>query len=73
MERQTFTIDEAAVLLGVAPHTAYRAARRGDIPTIRIGGRVLVPRAAMDRLLTGTVEKSTVDEVPTEHAKQAKA
>ena len=71
MERQTLTIDEAAGLLGVAQHTAYRAAKRGDIPTIRIGGRVLVPRAAMDRLLAGIVEKNTAEEVSAEHTKRA--
>jgi len=70
MEKQTLTIGETAVLLGVAPHTAYRAAKRGEIPTIRIGGRLLVPKAAMAQLLVGTIEQDTAEGGHTESAKQ---
>ena len=52
--RQTTTITEVAKLLGVGRNQAYEAARRGEIPTIRIGKRLLVPLAALDRLLQGT-------------------
>lgn len=50
-ERETLTVDEAARLLGIGRGTAYEAARRGDLPVVRIGGRLLVPRAALTRLL----------------------
>jgi excisionase family DNA binding protein len=50
-ERKTYKIEEAGRLMGVGRNQAYEAARRGDIPTIRIGKRLLVPRAALDRLL----------------------
>lgn len=50
-ERQTLTIPEAAKALGICRNQAYEAARRGEIPTIKIGKRLLVPRAALDRLL----------------------
>jgi len=30
---------------------AYEAAKAGEIPTIKIGRRLLVPRAALDRML----------------------
>ena len=43
----------AARLLGISRTTVYAAARRGDIPTLRIGRRILVPRAALERLLAG--------------------
>ena len=49
--RLTYTVPEAAELLGVGRSAAYEAARSGQIPTIRIGKRILVPRAALDRLL----------------------
>jgi excisionase family DNA binding protein len=39
----TITVPEAAKWLGVGRNTAYEAAARGEIPTIRIGARVLVP------------------------------
>jgi excisionase family DNA binding protein len=47
----TVTVEEAATILGVGRNKAYEAARNGEIPTIRIGKRVLVPRAALKRLL----------------------
>ena len=51
MEKLTITVPEAAQLLGVSRMTAYSAVREGTIPSLRIGRRVLVPRAALDRLL----------------------
>jgi hypothetical protein len=32
-------------------NSSYEAARRGDLPTIRIGGRLRVVKAAMERKL----------------------
>lgn len=52
-KRLTMTIPEAAQKLGIGRNEGYLAARRGDIPTIRIGKRVLVPIAAFDRFLNG--------------------
>jgi excisionase family DNA binding protein len=52
-ERQTYKIEEAARLLGIGRNQAYEAARRRDIPAIRIGRRLLVPKAALDKLLAG--------------------
>lgn len=49
--RRTYKIEEAARLLGVGRNQAYEAARRGDFAVIRLGKRLLVPRAALDRLL----------------------
>ena len=52
-EKRTLTIDEAAKALGIGRNSAYEAAKRGEIPTIKIGGRILVPRAALERMLEG--------------------
>jgi excisionase family DNA binding protein len=49
--RATMTITEAARLLGIGRASAYEAARRGEIPTIRLGRRWLVSRSALDRLI----------------------
>jgi excisionase family DNA binding protein len=48
------SVEEAAVALGIGRTTAYLAIRRGELPCLRIGRRVVVPRAAIDRLLAGT-------------------
>jgi excisionase family DNA binding protein len=49
--RWTFTVEEAAKLLGVSRGSAYEAVRRGELPSIRVGKRILVPRAALERLV----------------------
>lgn len=49
----TMTIEDAAKALGVSRNTAYAAAARGEIPAIRIGRRLLVPKVQLDRLLEG--------------------
>jgi excisionase family DNA binding protein len=51
--RQTWTVPEAAKRLGISDRSAYEAVKRGDLPAIRVGNRLLVPKAALARLLTG--------------------
>jgi excisionase family DNA binding protein len=51
LDRATYTIDEAATILGIGRTTAYRAARSGEIPTIRIGRRIVVGRQALANIL----------------------
>lgn len=45
------TVEEAGEVLGLSRSASYDAAARGDIPTIRIGRRLLVPTAGLRRLL----------------------
>ena len=47
----TLSVEEAAQLLGVSRGLAYEAARRGELPTIRLGRRLLVPRARLLELV----------------------
>jgi excisionase family DNA binding protein len=49
--RLTMTVTEAAERLGVSRNHAYEAAKRGEIPIVKIGRRMLVPTVALDRLL----------------------
>ena len=49
----TMTIPKATQRLGIGRNQAYEAARRGEIPIIRIGKRLLVPVAALERMLSG--------------------
>jgi len=48
----TVTVVEAARLLGISRETAYDLVRRGAIPSIRLGRRILVPKKALDELLS---------------------
>jgi len=50
-ERRTYTVPEAGELLGVSRGVAYEAARDGDLPTVRLCGRLVVPRARLEALL----------------------
>lgn len=53
IERATYSVDEAAKALGISRNLAYDGVRSGEIPCIRIRGRILVPRAAIERMLSG--------------------
>ncbi len=55
MSELTLTVEEAGKLLGVSRGLAYEAARRGEIPTIRLGRRLLVPRARLLELVGAEV------------------
>jgi excisionase family DNA binding protein len=51
VERRTISVEEAGRILGVSRGAAYAYARDGSIPTIRLGKRLLVPKAAIEKML----------------------
>ena len=59
IEKLTLTVDETAKYLGIGRNSAYEAIGRGEIPVIRIGKRLLVPRAGLEKLLTGSIQNSS--------------
>ncbi len=58
MEKRTYTVPEAGRILGIGRTAAYEAARTRQIPIIRIGKRILVPVAALHRLLAEGEQRS---------------
>ena len=44
------SVPEAARLLGVGTTFGWAMVRNGEIPSVRLGRRVLVPRAALEQL-----------------------
>lgn len=50
-ERLTYSIPEVAKLLGINTITAYYLAKREDFPAIRIGRRIIVPKAGLEQWL----------------------
>ena len=54
IERQTYTIGEAAKILGICRALAYG---RGVLPTVQIAGRRLVPKQASERMLAKTTAR----------------
>jgi excisionase family DNA binding protein len=51
-KQTVFTVGEVERILGTRKLSAYHAVARGDIPSVRIGRRILIPRQAVRQLLT---------------------
>lgn len=47
----TVSVERAGRILGISRRSAYRAAKNGDLPTFRIGQRLLVPRKRLLEML----------------------
>jgi excisionase family DNA binding protein len=54
--QRTHTIEEAARILRISRSSAFRAARRGELPTIRVGHLLRVPAGRLKEML-GEVPK----------------
>lgn len=63
MNRLALSVPEAAELLGLSRSSAYAAVQRGDIPSVRVGGRVLVSAKALERLVNPIENRNDADEV----------
>ena len=51
MPRLTYTVPEAAELLGISRTTAYECVRRGEIPSLTLGRRIVITQAQLEQLL----------------------
>ena len=51
-DRLTLTVEEVAHLLGISRGLAYELARCGKLPVIRLGHRILIPRVALEKMLS---------------------
>lgn len=58
----TLSVPEAGAMAHLGCNASYRAAKRGEIPTIRLGGKRRVPAARWRRILAEGLEMpATVD------------
>jgi excisionase family DNA binding protein len=62
-----FTVGEVAKILRIAKISAYQAIARGDVPCIRIGRRILIPRNALEMLLN-QLPKPSGGMIPRDHS-----
>ena len=53
VERRTVTVEEAAAILGISRTSAYGCASRNEIPTVRLGRRLVVPLTQLAAMLNG--------------------
>ena len=50
-EKVVMTVEEAAEVLKISRPSAYQAVKKGEIPVVKIGRRLLVPTAALSKML----------------------
>ena len=48
---ETLSVPEAGRIVGLGKNASYEAARRGELPVLRFGRILRVPRAALERML----------------------
>ncbi len=60
-EKLTLTVAEAARCLGIGRNSAYEAIAKGEIPVVKIGKRLLVPKTALEFLLAAGQPKKKGD------------
>ncbi len=58
MEKYVISVPEAGRRLNVSRPTAYVLAKKGIIPTLRLGRKLVVPVAAFDRMLASVGSKA---------------
>lgn len=61
-DRLVFTVEEAAQLLGISRSFAYEAVQRGEIPSMRIGRRIIAPKLALHRFVESHTPHATQPE-----------
>ena len=70
--RPTLTVQEVAVLLRLGRSSAYAAVRSGEIPSVRVGHRLLVPTAALLRLLDAPPSRTAPEFAPVRASAQVR-
>ena len=53
-ERLVYNVAEARKLLGLSRGLMYEAIRTGQIPSVKFGRRILIPKIALLRILEGS-------------------
>lgn len=51
-DKLTLSIEEAAKVLGIGRNLCYDRVKTGELPCIKIGRRLLIPKKALEKLLT---------------------
>lgn len=65
MVRLTYTVEEAAEALGISRAAAYRCVKRGELRSVQLGRRIVVPVSAVDDLVSSS---ASVAGAPTDRA-----
>ena len=66
MVRRTYTVDEAAGLLGISRSTAYECVRTGELPSLRFRRRIVIPAHALEQLIEAAGRSAPLDPTGTD-------
>jgi excisionase family DNA binding protein len=50
-KRLCITVPEAAAMLGLSRNFAYELVKQGQLPVIRFGKRLLIPKVALEKMI----------------------
>jgi excisionase family DNA binding protein len=67
---KTVTVQELAQLLGISRNHAFRSVQRGEIPSFRIGRRLLIPVSFLDAVLDASTAPGLGSEMPHRGSRQ---
>lgn len=56
-EKLTLTVQDTAQMLGLSRNSVYQGVLTGEIPHVKVGKRILIPRAALERMLESAGQK----------------
>jgi len=56
-EKMILTVKETAQILGLSRNSVYQGVLTGQIPCLKVGKRILVPRKALEELLASVGSK----------------
>jgi excisionase family DNA binding protein len=56
-EQPFLTVRELAQVLRVSTRTAYLLVKTGEVPSVRVGGSIRIPRAALVQHLAGELRR----------------
>lgn len=62
IRRRVASVTEAAAMLGISRSHAYELVARGELPSVRLGRRLLVPLTAIEKILWGSSGASKGDQ-----------
>ena len=60
-DKLVYSASEVQRLLALSRHSVYEGMRTGAIPSISVGRRRLVPKAALEKLLTAAGQRQDLD------------
>jgi excisionase family DNA binding protein len=61
-ERLAIAVEDAAHLLGISRSLAYELCARGELPTIRLGRRLVVPKRALFAMIENVEANWSTDD-----------